>query len=53
MIADLQNQQAVAAAQNPAPILAPVSVPTSASRPPKIYITKPPDFNSNDYDTFK
>ena len=49
MIADLQNQQAAVAAQNPAPALAPVS----ALRPPKVHVAKPPDFDSNDYDTFK
>ena len=49
MIADLQNQQAAAAAQNPALTLAPVS----ALRPPKVHIIKPPDFDGNDYNTLK
>ena len=53
MIADLQNQQAAVAAQNPAPVLASVSTPASTLRPSKVHITKPPDFNSNDYNTFK
>ena len=53
MIADLQNQQVATAAQNPAPVPAPVPTPTSAPRPPKVYVTKPPDFNGNDYNTFK
>ncbi|PAV17320.1 hypothetical protein PNOK_0738400 [Pyrrhoderma noxium] len=53
MIADLQNQQATVAAQNPAPILAPVSASASAPRPPKVYIVKSPDFDGNDYNTFK
>ena len=53
MITDLQNQQAVAAAQNPAPVPAPIPALASVPRPPKVYITKPPDFDGNDYDTFK
>ena len=53
MIADLQNQQATAAAQNPAPILAPIRTPTSAPRTSKVHVTKPPDFDGNDYNTFK
>ena len=50
MIADLQNQQA---AQNSAPVPAPI--PTSAPTPrlSKVHVTKPPDFDGNDYDTFK
>ena len=53
MIADLQNQQATVAAQNPAPALASVPAPAPILRPPKVHITKPPDFDGNDYDTFK
>ena len=53
MITDLQNQQATAAAQNSTPTLAPVSTSAFASRPPKVYIVKPPDFDSNNYNTFK
>ena len=53
MIADLQNQQAAAAAQNPAPTLAPILTPASAPRPLKVYVIKPPDFDGNDYNTFK
>ena len=53
MIADLQNQQATAAAQNPAPVLAPIPTLAPILRPPKVYIAKPPDFDSNDYNTFK
>ena len=49
MIANLQNQQAAVAAQNPASVLAPVPVP----RPSKVYVAKPPNFDSNDYNTFK
>ena len=51
MIADLQNQQAAAATQNPVSTPAPVSAPTP--RPSKVHVTKPPDFDSNDYNTFK
>ena len=53
MIADLQNQQATVAAQNPAPTLALISALASASRLSKVHIVKPPDFNSNNYNTFK
>ena len=53
MITDLQNQQTTTAAQNPAPISAFVSVSAPALRTPKVHITKPPDFDGNDYDTFK
>ena len=53
MIADLQNQQAAAAAQNPAPVLASVSAFAPVPRPFKVHVTKPPDFDGNDYDTFK
>ena len=53
MIADLQNQQATAAAQNPAPVPAPISASTPIPRTLKVYVTKPPNFNGNDYDTFK
>ena len=53
MIADLQNQQAIAAVQNPAPVLASISAFAPVLRPPKVYIAKPLDFISNDYDTFK
>ena len=53
MITDLQNQQAIAAAQNPAPILAPIPAPAPVPKPPKVYVTKPPDFDSNNYNTFK
>ena len=49
MIADLQNQQATVAAQNPILTLAPAPAP----RPPKVYVTKPSDFDGNDYNTFK
>ena len=49
MIADLQNQQAAAATQNPAPALALIS----ALKPSKVHVIKPPDFDSNDYDTLK
>ena len=52
IIADLQNQQA-AAAQNSTIIPAPIPAPALAPRPSKVYITKPSDFNSNDYNTFK
>ena len=53
IIADLQNQQAAAATQNSVPTPALVLAPTSALRPPKVHIVKPPDFDSNNYDTFK
>ena len=53
IIADLQNQQAVVATQNLAPVLAPVPAPASTPRPFKVHVAKPPDFDSNDYDTFK
>ena len=53
MITNLQNQQATAAAQNPAPIPAPVPAPAPAPRPLKVHVAKPPDFDGNDYDTFK
>ena len=53
MIANLQNQQAAAATQNPASTPALVSVPAFAPRPPKVYVAKPPDFDSNNYNTFK
>ena len=53
MIANLQNQQAAAAAQNSAPILAPIPAFALIPRPSKVYITKSPDFDGNDYDTFK
>ena len=53
MIADLQNQQATAAAQNPVLALAPALAPALVSRPPKVHITKPPNFDNNDYNTFK
>ena len=53
MITDLQNKQATVAVQNPASILAPVLAPASTPRPSKVHITKPPDFDSNDYNTFK
>ena len=47
MIADLQNQQAAAATQNPA------FAPTSVLKPSKVHIAKPPNFDGNNYDTFK
>ena len=53
MITDLQNQQAAVTAQNPAPILASVLAPASTPRPPKVYIVKLSNFNSNNYNTFK
>ena len=53
IIADLQNQQATAATQNPALIPASISAPAPAPRPPKVHVTKPPDFDGNDYNTFK
>ena len=53
MIADLQNQQAAVATQNPAPALASISALTPIPRPSKVYITKPLDFDSNNYNTFK
>ena len=53
MIADLQNQQATTATQNSTLALAPVLTSAFASRPPKVYVAKPPDFDSNDYNTFK
>ena len=53
MIADLWNQQAVTTAQNSALIPAPVLTLISAPKPFKVYIAKPPDFDSNDYNTFK
>ena len=53
MIADLQNQQATVATQNPAPAPAPVLAPTLAPRPSKVYVIKPPNFDGNGYDTFK
>ena len=53
MIANLQNQQAITTAQNFDSIPAPISASTSALRTLKVYITKPSDFNGNDYDTFK
>ena len=53
MIANLQNQQATATIQNSALIPAPILAFASVPRPPKVYVTKPPDFDSNDYDTFK
>ena len=53
MIADLQNQQAAAVAQNPAPALAPIPTLAPTPRLSKVYVTKPPDFDGNDYNTFK
>ena len=53
MIADLQNQQAAIAAQNPALILASVSALTSIPKTPKVYVAKPLDFDGNNYNTFK
>ena len=53
MIANLQNQQAAAAAQNPAPTPAPVPAPAPTPRLFKVHIAKPPNFDSNNYDTFK
>ena len=54
MITDLQNQQAAATtAQNPALIPTPVPTPAPTPRLPKVYITKPSDFDGNDYDIFK
>ena len=53
IIADLQNQQATIAAQNPTLAPAPVFAPISALRPSKVHVVKPPDFDSNDYNTFK
>ena len=53
MIVDLQNQQAITAAQNPAPISVSVSALASAPRTLKVYVIKPLDFDSNDYNTFK
>ena len=53
MIADLQNQQATAATQNSAPTPAPIPAPALVLSPLKVYIIKPSDFNSNDYDIFK
>ena len=53
MIADLQNQQAAAAAQNPTFALAPIPAFASAPRPPEVYVAKPLNFNGNDYNTFK
>ena len=49
----LIEQQAAITAQNPALIPALVSTSISAPKPLKVYITKPPDFNGNDYNTFK
>ena len=42
MIANLQNQQVIATAQNLAPILASVLAPTLIFRTPKVHVTKPP-----------
>ena len=53
MIADLQNQQTTTVAQNPAFIPASILALILIPRPPKVYITKPPDFDGNDYNTFK
>ena len=53
IIADLQNQQATVAAQNPAPVLASVSTSASAPRLSKVHVTKPLDFDGNNHNTFK
>ena len=53
MIADLQNQQAATTAQNPALILVSIPTPISIPKPLKVYIAKSPDFDGNDYNTFK
>ena len=53
MIANLQNQQATVAAQNPAPVLAPIPTPALTLRPSKVHVAKPHDFDSNNYNTFK
>ena len=53
MIADLQNQQATTTTQNSALIPALISTSISAPKPLKVYIAKPPDFDDNDYNTFK
>ncbi|PAV16013.1 hypothetical protein PNOK_0887100 [Pyrrhoderma noxium] len=50
MIADLQNQQAIAAAQNLAPTLALVPASAPTPRPSKVYVVKPPDFDNNNYE---
>ncbi|PAV14927.1 hypothetical protein PNOK_0948000 [Pyrrhoderma noxium] len=47
------NQQAVVAAQNSASTPASIPAPTPIPRPSKVHVTKPLDFDSNDYDTFK
>ena len=52
MIANLQNQQATTV-QNPASTLAPILASAPVSRPPKVHIAKPPDFDGNNYNTFK
>ena len=51
MIADLQNQQATA--QNSISVSASIPISTPALRPLKVHITKPLDFDSNNYNIFK
>ena len=53
MIANLQNQQAAAAVQNPVSIPALVLASAFTPKTLKIYIIIPLDFDGNNYDTFK